>query len=312
MIIVTGGAGFIGSNIIRGLNDLGIDDILVADNLENSAKHLNLNRLKFDDYMDKRDFLPMLESGSFEVEAIFHQGACSDTMETDGRYMMKNNFEYSKSVLHYCLEHGVRFLYASSASVYGNGDSGFAESPENEYPLNVYAYSKFAFDNYVRRIEEPGIQLAGLRYFNVYGPQENHKGRMASVAYHFFNQYKDGGVIKPFEGSENFLRDFIYVKDVVNVNMFLYENPEVSGIFNCGTGEARSFAAIADVFKNKFSGVEVNPVPFPEQLKGKYQKYTQADMTKLREAGYDKPFTSLEDGVADYLSVLEADGGYLK
>ncbi|GAB1537344.1 ADP-glyceromanno-heptose 6-epimerase [Geovibrio sp. ADMFC3] len=313
MIAVTGGAGFIGSNIVKALNDMGEDNILIVDNLDNPAKHLNMNKLKFNDFIDKRDFLSVMKADKFFIKAFFHEGACSNTMETDGRYMMQNNYEFSKELLHYSIEKGTKFIYASSASVYGNGDEGFIESPECEYPLNVYAFSKFAFDNYVRRVKNPGIQIAGLRYFNVYGPQENHKGKMASVAFHFFNQHQDGSRVKLFEGSENFRRDFIHVDDVVAVNMFLYENPDVSGIFNCGTGNARSFADIAEVFRKRYgSEFESEIIPFPEQLKGKYQKYTQADLTSLRKAGYSKDFLSLEEGVDRYLSVLEKTGGYIK
>lgn len=313
MIIVTGGAGFIGSNIVKGLNDRGEDDILIVDSLDNPAKHLNLNRLKFTDFIDKRDFFALLRDKRPKAEAVFHQGACSNTMETDGRYMMKNNYEYTRDLLHYCVESKARFIYASSASVYGNGDNGFKEEPASEYPLNVYAFSKFAFDNYLRKLGKTGIQTAGLRYFNVYGPQENHKAKMASVAFHFFNQYKNGESVKLFEGSDRFRRDFVYIKDVVDVNMFLYENKQVSGIFNCGTGNARSFADIAKVFEKQYgTGFKSEIIPFPEQLKGKYQEYTQADLTELRAAGYDKGFRSLEEGVTDYLSVLEKTGGYIK
>lgn len=317
MIVVTGGAGFIGSNIIKGLNDLGETDILVVDNLDNPSKHLNLNRVKFNDYIDKRDFIPLMKSGKLnEIRAFFHQGACSDTMQTDGRYMMQNNYEYSKEILHYSINKGLSFIYASSASVYGNGDEGFRETPECEYPLNVYAFSKFSFDNYVRSISKSikiNNQVAGLRYFNVYGPQENHKAKMASVAFHFYNQRKNGEKVKLFEGSEEFKRDFVYVKDVVAVNLFLYENPSVSGIFNCGTGKARSFADIAVVFKQKYGdSFESEIIPFPEQLKGKYQKYTQADLSNLKLAGYTKDFYSLEDGVLDYIDILEKTGGYIK
>lgn len=313
MIVVTGGAGFIGSNIVKGLNDMGEDNIIIVDSLDNPAKHLNLNKLKYNDFIDKRDFLSVLREDRFFIKVFFHEGACSNTMETDGRYMMQNNYEYSKELLHYSMERGARFIYASSASVYGNGDEGFAEKPECEYPLNVYAFSKFSFDNYFRNIKNAGTQVAGLRYFNVYGPQENHKGKMASVAFHFFNQHKEGAKVRLFEGSEEFRRDFIHVNDVVAVNMFLYENPGVSGIFNCGTGKARSFADIAEVFKARYGkNFESEIIPFPEQLKGKYQKYTQADLTNLRKAGYAAEFLSLEQGVGAYLDVLEKTGGYIK
>ena len=225
MIVVTGGAGFIGSNILKGLNDAGEKNILVVDNLSNAQKHLNLNRLSFNDYIDKDDFL--LNIGKFKnLKTIFHQGACSSTIEQDGKYMMSNNYEYSKILLNYCLEHKIDFLYASSAAVYGNGGNGFTEESKAEYPMNVYGFSKFAFDNYVRRVlPKAETQILGLRYFNVYGPQENHKGRMASVAFHLFNQLHDSGKMRLFEGSKEFRRDFIHVADAVKINLHFYHFP---------------------------------------------------------------------------------------
>lgn len=312
MIIVTGGAGFIGSNIVRGLNAKGIDDIYIVDNLTNGNKHRNLNRLIYKDFIDKYDFDPQTFLRSNKVEAVFHQGACSDTMQGDGKYMMKNNYEYSKNLLQACIASKSRFFYASSASVYGNGDKGFSEKDVCEYPLNVYAYSKFFFDKYVSALLKTNtIQIAGLRYFNVYGPQENHKGKMASVAFHMFNQIKNGEPMKLFEGSENFKRDFIYVDDVVSVNMFLYENPKISGIFNCGTGKAESFCEISGALKEVYPKAVVQTVPFPESLHGKYQTFTKSDMRKLRAAGYKKRFTSLKQGVKKYAKILESSGGYL-
>ncbi|MFT5284354.1 MAG: ADP-L-glycero-D-manno-heptose 6-epimerase [Planctomycetota bacterium] len=312
MIIVTGGAGFIGSNLVRGLNHRGITDILVVDDLEFGDKHRNLNSLEFTDYIDRRDLLERLpELGP--VDTIFHQGACSDTMESDGRFMLEVNYEFSKSLLDYCLSAGTRFVYASSASVYGNGDDGFRESSECEYPLNVYAYSKFLFDRWVRRVlPEAKSQIVGLRYFNVYGPQENHKGRMASVIYHFHRQIQDGGAMRLFEGSEDFRRDFIYVNDVVDVNLFFLDNPDKSGIFNCGTGEAQSFLNLANAVQSCFEGSQIERIPFPAALEGKYQAFTQADMTALRSTGYQAAFTSLEDGVAAYTDVLSTSNGFLR
>ena len=313
MIIVTGGAGFIGSNIVRGLNNLGIDDILIVDNLKNASKHKNLNRINFRDYIDKEDFDSDLIR-DMNVEAVFHQGACSDTMETDGKYMMKNNYEYTKNIFHACIYRKIRFLYASSASVYGNGENGFEENEKNEYPLNVYAFSKYQFDRYVNKLfRENKIesQVVGLRYFNVYGPQENHKGRMASVAFHLFNQIKAGEKMKIFEGSENFLRDFIHIDDVVSVNNFFFENENKSGIFNCGTGKAESFVEIAKALKEVYSSAEIDYIEFPEALKGKYQKFTQADLKKLRNCGYNKDFMNVNTGVKKYAEVLEKSNGYL-
>ena len=222
MIIVTGGAGFIGSNLIRGLNQQGINDILVVDNLTYGSKHLNLNSLNICDYIDKHDFLPRIADFG-KVDAIFHQGACSSTTEADGSYMMKNNFEYSKFLLEFALKNSIPFIYASSAAVYGNGEQGFREERACEYPLNVYGFSKLTFDNYVRRqlkIRGPHnhSQVVGLRYFNVYGPQENHKGRMSSVAFKLYHQLDAGEDMRLFDSSNNFRRDFVYVDDVVEVD----------------------------------------------------------------------------------------------
>lgn len=312
MILVTGGAGFIGSNIVRGLNDVGITDIIITDNLTAGDKHKNLNRLKFKDYIDKIDFVADTFFSENQVEAVFHQGACSDTTENDGRYMMKNNYEYSKNILHACIKHNARFLYASSASVYGMGEHGFREMPECEYPLNVYAFSKYQFDRYLAGIMPSlKIQVVGLRYFNVYGPQENHKGKMASVAFHIFNQIKNGEKMKLFEGSENFKRDFIHVDDVVSVNLFFYANKQISGIYNCGTGKAESFCRIAEALSDMYPEASAEVIPFPEKLKGKYQTFTQADISKLRKAGYGKEFMSLAEGTKKYAKILETSGGYL-
>ena len=312
MVIVTGGAGFIGSNIVKGLNDKGIDNILIVDNLEKAEKHKNLNKIKFYDYVDKRDFNVEEFLQNNKVEAVFHQGASSNTMETDGRYMMKNNYECTKETFLACQKHNVRLFYASSASVYGNGDNGFIEKEECEYPLNVYAFSKYQFDRFLNlNIKHLGSQVVGLRYFNVYGPQENHKGRMASVAFHMFNQIKNNEPMKLFEGSQNFKRDFIYVDDVVAVNMFFFEHQSISGIYNCGTGNAESFCEIANALKEKYTEAKIEYIPFPESLVGKYQTFTQSDITSLRKAGYNKPFISLKEGTLKYADILENSGGYI-
>jgi ADP-L-glycero-D-manno-heptose 6-epimerase len=321
MIIVTGGAGFIGSNLVYGLNKRGIFDIIIVDNLKNSSKHRNLNALKFSDFIDKNYFIENLNKFK-EIEVIFHQGACSNTMETDGYYMMNNNYEYSKNILHHCIDKNIRLIYASSASVYGNGLSGFSEKPESEYPLNIYAFSKYIFDNYVRKyfekenlnnknIKKKSLQITGLRYFNVYGPQENHKNTMASTIFHFYNQIRKENKIKLFEGSENFLRDFVYVEDIVNINLFFYERSDIRGIFNCGTGKAESFLKIAKTIQNLNQNSKIEYIPFPDQLKGKYQTYTCADLTSLRSAGYRQDFTSLEEGIKKYLYYLKENDGYL-
>ena len=306
MIIVTGGAGFIGSNIIKALNDKGHTDILVVDNLKDGTKFANLVDLDVADYMDKEDFLiSILADEDFgDIEAIFHEGACSSTTEWDGKYMMDNNYQYSKELLHYCLEHEIPFLYASSAATYGGRNDNFIEERQYEEPLNVYGYSKMLFDHYVRQIlPEAGSQVCGFRYFNVYGPREGHKGSMASVAFHLNTQLNNGENPKLFEGSNGFKRDFIYVEDVASVNLWFWEN-NVSGIFNCGTGRAESFQEVADAALNFHQKGEIEYIPFPDKLKGRYQAYTLADQTKLRAAGYDKPFKTVAEGVAEYMAWL--------
>jgi ADP-L-glycero-D-manno-heptose 6-epimerase len=240
-LIVTGAAGFIGSNLVRALNERGERDIIAVDNLSRADKVANLRDLEIADFVDKRDFLRRLDAGTYDgkVAAVLHQGACSDTMESDGRYMMENNYEYSMALLRWCRARSVRLIYASSASVYGGGKV-FREARECEAPLNVYGYSKFLFDQVVRReLPRMNLQLAGFRYFNVYGPREAHKGRMASVAFHFFGQYLASGRVRLFEGSGGYgpgeqRRDFISVDDAVQVNLHFLDNPKTSGIFNVG------------------------------------------------------------------------------
>ena len=312
MIIVTGGAGFIGSNLVKGLNDQGENDILIVDNLEQSVKHLNLNSLTFIDFMDKHTLPEKLNTLS-NVKAIFHQGACSDTTESNGTYMMKNNYEYSKLLLHYAIDRKIPFLYASSASVYGDGRNGFRESPECEDPLNIYAFSKFAFDNYVRRyLSKAESQITGLRYFNVYGYQENHKDKMASVAFHLYHQLEESGEMRLFEGSHEFFRDFVFVEDVIDVNLFCYEN-RISGIYNCGTGHAESFVSIAETYINLNDGKGiVKFIPLPDDLKGKYQTFTRANMDAIKNEGYTKSFCTLENGLRKYISVLRGTEGFIK
>lgn len=311
MFIVTGGAGFIGSNIVRALNAQGVDEILVVDDLEDSRKFINLRDCKIWDYMDKREFRGVLEERKFnaKVHVILHQGACSDTMESDGRYMMENNFSYSKALLHYAVEHRIPFVYASSAAVYGSGGS-FTEEPANEKPLNIYGYSKLLVDQYVRRIMPTAEStVVGLRYFNVYGPNEAHKGRMASMVYQVYRQLKDKGIAKLFQGSDGYAhgeqrRDFVYVDDVADVNLFFALGPPRKGIFNVGTGHSRSFNDMANIWISLLGFGEITYIPFPDELKGKYQSFTEADISALRRAGYEKPFTSLEEGIARYYKVL--------
>ncbi len=327
--IITGAAGFIGSNLIKALNARGENDIIAVDSLHNADKFKNLVDCEIADYLDKEDFLKKLQDGYFDglVSAVLHQGACSDTMETDGRYMMENNYQYSLELLNYCQNEEVPFLYASSASVYGGGKA-FRECRECEAPLNVYAYSKFLFDQIVRRRwHKRNAQIVGLRYFNVYGPREQHKGRMASVAFHLFNQYRAEGKVKLFEGCDGYsnggqLRDFISVEDVVRVNMFFLDNPHKSGILNLGTGQAQSFndVAVATVNalrkadgKSALSLIELQQqglieyIPFPEVLRGKYQSYTQADIGALRDSGFATPFLNVEQGVTRYVEHMLKD-----
>jgi ADP-L-glycero-D-manno-heptose 6-epimerase len=325
-VIVTGAAGFIGANIVKALNERGVKDVIAVDNLSKADKFRNLVDCEIADYIDKEEFLDLVEAGQFDgvVEAIFHEGACSDTMETDGRYMMANNFRYSSSLLDFCLDQDVSYLYASSASVYGGGRV-FQESREHEGPLNVYGYSKFLFDQLVRRrLPSAGSQVVGFRYFNVYGPREQHKGRMASVAFHHFNQYREHGKVKLFQGCDGYgngeqSRDFVFVEDVVKVNMFFFDHPEKSGIFNLGSGRAQPFNDVATSTVNACRALEGKPalslaemasqgiveyIDFPEALKGKYQSFTEADIGKLRAAGYKDDFSSVEQGVAKYVQYL--------
>lgn len=312
MIIVTGGAGFIGANIVQGLNARGETDILVVDDLSDGTKFVNIADLQIADYLDKDDFLARIEAGQdFGARAIFHEGACSATTEWDGRYMMRNNYEYSKQLLHYCLERGAQYLYASSASVYGAGPV-FTEGLEHEKPLNVYGYSKFQFDQYVRRLPvQAQSQVVGFRYFNVYGPREQHKGSMASVAFHFNNQIKAEGRCRLFEGTEGYgngeqQRDFVYVGDCVGVNLWFLDHPEVSGIFNLGTGRAQAFNDVARAVVAWHGKGQLEYIPFPDHLKGRYQSFTQADIGALRAVGYDAPFRTVEEGTRLYLDWLNA------
>ncbi len=314
MIIVTGGAGFIGSNIVKTLNQRGHDDILVVDNLTNGVKFKNIADCRIADYMDKQVFIERIKAKddfSDSIEAIFHQGACSTTTEWDGRYMLENNYEYSKTLLHYALERFIPFIYASSAAIYG-AETTFVEDPQYEKPLNVYGYSKLLFDQYVRRIlPNARSQIAGFRYFNVYGPRESHKGSMSSVAFHFNNQLQENGQLKLFAGCGGYgdgeqRRDFVYIDDVVAINLWFMENQEQSGIFNVGTGRSQTFNDVANAVIAYHSNGEIKYIPFPEHLRGRYQSFTQADISALRAIGYDKAFMTVEQGVQHYLEILNA------
>jgi ADP-L-glycero-D-manno-heptose 6-epimerase len=327
-VIVTGAAGFVGANLVRALNAQGETDIVAVDNLTRAEKFRNLVDCEIADYLDKDDFRSRLARGAMtRPEIFFHQGACSDTMASDGRYMLDNNFRYSLELLEWCQAHKVPFVYASSASVYGLGPV-YAESRGNEKPLNVYGYSKFLFDQVVRRrLPSFAAPVIGLRYFNVYGPREAHKERMASVAFHHFHQFRADGRVRLFEGSHGYAageqrRDFIHVDDAVAVNLFFAGRP-ATGIYNVGSGRAQPFndVALAVVNALRAHGGEpplpladavaqgrIEYVPFPEALRGKYQAYTQADLTQLRNAGYTRPMATVEQGVASYVDWLLGNG----
>ena len=325
--IVTGAAGFIGSRIVAALNRRGERRIIAVDNLEQADKFRNLVGCEIEDYLDKREFLARMEAGVFDgaVSAVLHQGVCSDTMATDGRYVMENNYRYSRALLAWCQEESVPLLYASSASVYGAGPV-FREDRSHEAPLNVYGYSKLLFDDYLRRrLGSLTAPVAGFRYFNVYGPGEAHKGRMASVARQFFLQYREHGRVQLFCGSGGYAdgeqrRDFVAVDDIARVALHFLDNP-ASGVFNLGSGEAASFNRVAQTVINTCRAAAGEPaldlpalvgagalryVDFPPGLAERYQSYTQADLAALRGAGYAGEFTRVEEGVAAYVQNLLA------
>ncbi len=304
MYIVTGAAGFVGSNLVRALNERGVRDIMAVDDLTQGDKFRNLRDCEIADYMDRADFRALVARGAAAIKptAILHQGACADTTEPDGRFMLDNNFSYSKELLHWALERRVPMVYASSASVYGNSRI-CAETPDHEGPLNVYAYSKLLFDNYVRRLmPQLSTTVVGLRYFNVYGPRETYKGRMASMVWQLYHQLRNNGVARLFEGTDGYAageqrRDFVFVGDAVAVNLYFASAPPKRGIFNVGTGQSRSFNDIARIVIELLGRGEIQYIPFPESLRGKYQSFTESDITRLRGAGYDRAMTSLEDGI---------------
>lgn len=329
-VIVTGAAGFIGSNIVLGLNRLGIDDVIAVDDLTDGPKYRNLLGARLSDYFDKREFYDRFARGEFgKVDAVLHQGACSDTMEHDGRFMLDNNYRCSKDLLDACQAQGTRLLYASSAATYGASPT-FREEPAFEQPLNVYGYSKLLFDNVVRRML-PGAatQVVGFRYFNVYGPREQHKGRMASVAYHHHQQLRETGAVKLFGAYGGYAageqaRDFVFVDDVVAVNLWFLERPDASGIFNLGSGRAQPFNDVALAVVNAAReragdaplalGEMVRQgliayIDFPEALVGKYQCFTQADLSALRAAGCEHVFADVATGVRRYAQWLAGAPG---
>lgn len=332
-IVVTGAAGFIGSNIVKGLNARGISDIIAVDDLTQGDKFRNLADLQIADYVDLDEFYPGLAEGYYgKVEAVFHEGACSDTMEQNGKYMMDNNYTLSCELFQSCQRQGTRLLYASSAATYG-GSETFRESPEFEAPLNVYGYSKLLFDQRMRRelgaaFEKAGKagtpQVAGFRYFNVYGPREQHKGRMASVAFHQFHQFRKDGKVKLFGEYGGYaageqMRDFVFVDDVVAVNLWFFDHPGQSGIYNLGSGRAQPFNDVAVSVVNTLRELDgksalaladvasqglIEYIPFPDALRGKYQSYTQADLAALRAAGCEHRFHSVQEGVRAYVKEL--------
>ena len=302
MYMVTGGAGFVGSHLVRGLNERGITEIVVVDDLTRGEKFQNLADCVVADYLDKREVLGYLEGTRPALRAILHQGACTDTLAQDGRYLMENNFTFSKRLLDYAQAEQVPFVYASSASIYGK-EGVFAPVPANERPVNAYGYSKLAFDQHVRnRMRELRGTVVGLRYFNVYGPREALKGRMASMVYQLFRQLRDKGVARLFEGTDGFedgeqKRDFVYVGDVVDANFFFAEGPEQRGILNLGSGACWSFNELANVLAARLGGGSVEYIPFPAGLEPCYQSYTEADLSGLREAGYLRAMTPLAEGI---------------
>ncbi len=326
-VVVTGAAGMVGSNIVHGLNAIGVDDVIAVDDLTDGQKYRNLAGTQISDYFDKADFYARFARGELgQVDAVLHQGACSDTMEHNGRFMLDNNYRCSKDLLDACQAQGTRLLYASSAATYG-GSASFREAPEFERPLNVYGYSKLLFDNVVRRmLPTAGPQVVGFRYFNVYGPREQHKARMASVAFHHFHQFRESGKVRLFGEYGGYAageqaRDFVFVDDVVAVNLWFLEHPDRSGIFNLGTGRAQPFNDVAVSTINAVRALrgdvalsiealiaqgQLEYIAFPDALEGKYQCYTQADLTQLRDTGCTHPFADVRSGIAKYVTWLAA------
>ncbi len=312
MIVVTGGAGFIGSNLVHALNAGGRTDILVVDDLRDGHKFTNLAGATIADYRDRDEFRALVADRAAAldgVELVYHLGACSDTTQWDGRFMMETNYAYSRDLLAYCQAQAVPFVYASSAAVYGTGHR-FAEEPDNEQPLNIYGWSKLVFDQHVRRLLPTSrARVVGLRYFNVYGPRERHKGRMASVVQHFDQQLRGGERIKLFGASHGVAageqrRDFVHVDDAVAVTLWAGTQARASGIYNCGTGSASSFNAVARAVVAWHGRGDIEYIPFPSDLEQAYQSHTEADLERLRGMGCAVPFRSIADGVPAYLEWL--------
>lgn len=310
MIIVTGGAGFIGSCVVRTLNDAGRDDIIIIDNIAETDKWMNMRNKHFIKYVHKSEFLEELPTYK-NVEAIIHMGAQSATTERNFDYLWNNNFEYTKALWNYCAEKQISFIYASSAATYGDGSLGFDDQMDIDElrPLNGYGYSKQLFDQWVKHQAKVfPKQHVGLKFFNVYGPNEYFKGSMASMVFHGFNQIKADGEIRLFKSCNpqyedgGQLRDFVYVKDICSVIMFMLKNPHISGLFNVGTGKAQSFRELAEAtFRALGLEPNIKYIDMPEKLRGKYQYYTQAEMDKLYKLGYPRRFMDVEHGVADYV-----------
>jgi ADP-L-glycero-D-manno-heptose 6-epimerase len=331
MLIVTGGAGFIGSNLVHELNAHGLTDILVVDNLANVKKFENLRGARYVDYMDKRDFRRAIASDVLQgghIEAILHQGACSNTLEDDGVYMMDNNFQYTKEVFAFAIRQDCPLVFASTAAVYGlSGPGNFTPTIENERPLNIYGFSKLVFDRYFRNqlaLDQVPISAVGLRYFNVYGPREAHKGRMASVIHHFTMQIKETGKVRLFSGTGGYgdgeqRRDFVYVRDLARLNMFFAQigpyapKPGASaakfrGVFNAGSGASRSFNDVAKALMAVHGQVPIDYIPIPPDLDGRYQHFTEADLTELQQAGCTLEMTPLEQGIIEMYGTMRDIG----
>lgn len=318
MTILTGGAGFVGSNLLKRLNAEGHDDILVVDSLKNAAKYRNLVGARFLDFVDRHDFQRLVEAGKApeKIDAILHQGACTDTMEYDGAYMMRTNYDDSKALLHLALDRRIPFVYASSAAVYGHAPFS-VEIAANEWPLNVYGYSKLQFDRYVRRLlPEAQSTVVGLRYFNVYGHGEAHKGPMASMAFHFAQQVRETGVAKLFGafgtyGPGESTRDFVSVKDLVEINMFFLRHGG-RAILNAGSGVDHTWNDLSRAVIAAVGRGRIEYIDFPEGLKDKYQLGTRADLGLLRACGYDRAFTPLAEGIQNYVSTMDAETAHFR